>query len=44
LNVDGGVIDSREIADRQGAVRDDSEQRDGSHQEAGCNWPSNENF
>ena len=41
---DGGVIDLRQIADRQALVSDDAEQRDARHQKAGGNRPPDKGF
>ena len=43
-DVDRRILDGRQIADRQRAVRDDAEQRDRRHQQAGGDRPPDEGF
>ena len=44
LTLSVGIVDLRQIADRQGAIRHDAEQRDRRHQQAGGDRPPDEDF
>ena len=44
LHVDRRILDGRQIADRQRAVRDDAEERDRRHQQAGGDRAPDEDF